>query len=248
MANDDNVNVVWRVEGLSYTYPDGTSALRGVELSVARGDKVALIGANGAGKSTLFLCALGILDGWTGRIVFDGLEASAATFDELRRKVGLVLQEPDDMHFMPTVWDDAAFGPINAGLNQDEVRHRVEDALKQTGIWELRSRPAHHLSAGEKRKASLAAVLSSGAETLLLDEPTSGLDPKARRGFINLIRKLPLTAVIATHDLQMASEVTNKTIVLHEGRIAASGPTAKILLDEELMEKNNLEVPGKRYE
>jgi cobalt/nickel transport system ATP-binding protein len=244
MANDIDVNIAWRVAGLNYTYPDGTSALHGVELSVAKGDKVALVGANGAGKSTLFLCALGILEGWTGRISFGGLQASAKTLDELRRRVGLVFQEPDDMLFMPTVWDDAAFGPINAGLNHDEVHERVEKALKQVGMWELRSRPAHHLSAGEKRKASLAAVLSTGAETLLLDEPTSGLDPKARRGFMKLIGELPLTAVIATHDLSMAAEVTDKTIVLHEGRVMASGLTKKLLYDEELMEKNNLEVPG----
>jgi len=247
MADDGGMNIAWQVEGLNYTYPDGTPALRGVELSVAKGDKVALVGANGAGKSTLFLCALGILEGWTGRISFGGLQASAKTFDELRRRVGLVFQEPDDMLFMPTVWDDAAFGPINAGLNHDEVHERVETALKQVGMWELRSRPAHHLSAGEKRKASLAAVLSTGAETLLLDEPTSGLDPKARRGFIKLVKGLPLTAVIATHDLQMAADVANRAIVLHEGRVAAAGPSDKILFDEELMEKNNLEVPGKRY-
>lgn len=239
MAADEQVTAAWQVENLHYAYHDGTEALRGVSLEVAAGQKVAIVGANGAGKSTLFLCSLGILDGWSGSVRFFGAAASAGRFEEIRRRVGLVFQEPDDMLFMPTVEDDVAFAPLNAGLDADAVHKRIEQALRAVGMWERRGRPGHHLSAGEKRRAALATVLAAGAEMIFFDEPTSGLDPRGRRQFLELLAALDATVVIATHDLTLAA-ATGRTYIMSAGRIVAESESSRLLSDTALLETHGL--------
>jgi len=233
------------IRGLSHVYHDGTRALQEVSLAVQAGESVGLIGPNGAGKSTLLLHLNGSIDNPEGaRVRVFGLPVAKRHLREIRRRVGIVFQDPEDQLFCPTVFEDVAFGPLNHGHSGEELRARVRQALAAVDIPpELDSRLAHHLSYGEKRRIAIATVLAMDAEILALDEPTSNLDPAARRALIALLRSLPLTKLIATHDLEMALEVCDRAVILDGGRVAADGPVRALLADEALMAAHRLEVP-----
>ncbi len=230
-----------QVEGLVYTYPDGTPALRGVDLRVQAGEKVGLVGPNGSGKSTLLMCLNGLLAG-QGRIVVEGVELTAKTRKDLRGRVGLVFQSPDDQLFMPTLGDDLAFGPVNLGLDRDEVHRRVRAAAAQMGLEGLLDRAPHHLSMGQKRNAAIAGVLAMRPALLLMDEPSSNLDPRWRRRLIELLAGLEVTLLITSHDLALVGGVCGRVVLLDEGRVVADGPTDGILSDAGLMEAHGLEA------
>ncbi len=230
------------VEHLSFSYPDGHPALADVSLHIAPGEKVALVGPNGAGKSTLLLHLNGILTG-QGRVTVCGLEVGEKTLGRVRAAVGMVFQNPDDQLFSPTVFDDVAFGPLYQGLGADEVAARVTSALSAVRMNDYARRVSHHLSAGEKKRIAIATVLSMNPEVLVLDEPTAGLDPRARRGLIHLLRELPVTMLVASHDLRMVSELLPRMIIMDEGRIVADGPTRELMKDGKLLEAHGLEKP-----
>lgn len=232
--------------GLSYRYHDGTEALRGVTFSIAPGECVGLLGPNGSGKSTLLLHLNGILPekpGADGAVQILGQRITAENLGAVRRQVGLVFQDPDDQLFCPTVEEDVRFGPQQLELPEAEIEARVRRALAQTGLAELGRRATHHLSQGEKRRACLAGVLACEPALLVLDEPTSDLDPRGRREFKALLRQIPATKLIATHDLELVVELCSRAIVLDRGELVADGPVAVVLNDEELMLKHGLERP-----
>ena len=228
------------VRNLSFSYPDGHQALKDVTLSIAPGEKVALVGPNGAGKSTLLLHLNGILSG-QGRVTVCGLTVEQKNLSRVRAMVGLVFQNPDDQLFSPTVFDDVAFGPLYQGLEPAEVERRVDSALTAVRMTGYARRVSHHLSAGEKKRIAIATVLSMNPEVLVLDEPTAGLDPRARRTLIKLLRDLPMTMLAASHDLAMVRELLPRMVIMDEGRIVADGPTGKLLKDEKLLEAHGLE-------
>lgn len=230
------------IEGLSFSYPDGHPALRDVSLRIAPGEKVALVGPNGAGKSTLILHLNGILRG-DGRVSVCGLPVAEKNLGRVRAVVGLVFQNPDDQLFSPTVFDDVAFGPLYQGLGREDVEQRVTSALAAVRMSGYARRVSHHLSAGEKKRIAIATVLSMEPEILVLDEPTAGLDPRARRGLIRLLRDLPMTMLVSTHDLAMARELLPRMVILDEGHLVADGPTEALLANEALLEAHGLEKP-----
>jgi len=230
------------IEDLRYAYPDGQVALRGVSLVVAQGEKVGLVGPNGAGKSTLLLHLNGLLRG-EGQVRILGTTLSGRDLGRIRARVGLVFQNPDDQLFSSTVFEDVAYGPIYMGLPADEVRQRVSRALSQAGLEGFERRVPYHLSVGEKRSVSLATVLAMEPEVLALDEPSSGLDPRARRSLIRLLRRLPQTTLIATHDIRLVKELLPRTIILDDGRVVADGLTEQLLGNAELLERHGLEAP-----
>ncbi len=232
------------VQNLSFHYPDGHTALQETTLKVFPGEKVALVGPNGAGKSTLMLHLNGILQG-DGEVCVAGLPLVKENLPLVRARVGMVFQNPDDQLFSPTVFEDVAFGPLHMGLPEDEVRQRVADALEQVGMRGYADRLSHHLSAGEKKRISIATVLSMQPEILVLDEPSAGLDPRARRALIRLLERMELTMLTATHDLRMVAEIFPRTVVMDGGRIVADDDTAAILADETLLEAHGLEGVGK---
>jgi cobalt/nickel transport system ATP-binding protein len=231
------------VEHLSFAYPDGQQALRDVSVIIAPGEKVALVGPNGAGKSTLMLHLNGILRATAGTVRACGLHVRDGNLGRVRAAVGLVFQDPEDQLFSPTVFDDVAFGPLYQGLPEAEVRRRVDEALAAVEMSAYRQRVSHHLSVGEKKRIAIATVLSMQPEILALDEPTAGLDPRARRGFINLLRQLPQTMLVSTHDMRLVAELFPRTIVMDGGQIVADGPTEAILNNAALLEAHGLEKP-----
>jgi cobalt/nickel transport system ATP-binding protein len=235
--------VVLSVEGLRFNYPDGHTALRDVSFQIERGEKVALVGPNGAGKSTLMLHLNGILAGQQGQVSVAGLPVTRPNLPLVRARVGLVFQNPDDQLFSPTVFEDVAFGPLHMGLPEREVRARVARALEQVNMSDYPDRLSHHLSAGEKKRIAIATVLSMEPELLVLDEPSAGLDPRARRGLINLLRHLPLTMLVSTHDMLLVRELFPRMIIMDEGHVVADGPTGSLLNDETLLEAHGLERP-----
>jgi cobalt/nickel transport system ATP-binding protein len=228
---------------LSFTYPDGTHALRQISFSIHHGESVAVIGANGAGKSTLLLHLNGCLAPTVGTVRIGDYPVTKATLPEIRRTVGMIFQDPDDQLFMPTVADDVAFGPLNLGFPSDEVTQRVETALNAVDALHLRDKPPHRLSGGEKRRVAIATVMAMTPDILVLDEPTTGLDPFARRQLLALLARFSHTKIIATHDLELVRELCGRVIVLHEGTIAADGPTGEIFGDANLLERCRLEQP-----
>ena len=230
-----------RILDLSFVYPDGHVALRGVNLCVGAGERVAIVGPNGAGKSTLMLHLNGILKG-QGSVHVGDLQVAEPNLRKVRAAVGLVFQDPDDQLFSPTVFDDVAFGPIYMGLREDEVRQRVQDGLQQMGVERYAQRVSHHLSVGEKKRIAIATVLAMAPSVLVLDEPSAGLDPRARRTLIELLGRLAPTMLISTHDLRLVKELCPRTIVLDEGRLVADEPTSTLLADERLLEQHGLEV------
>ena len=233
---------VVNVDDLKFSYPDGHVALRGVSLKLCPGDKVALVGPNGAGKSTLMLHLNGILNGH-GEIEVGGVRLTKDNLPVIRAMVGLVFQNPDDQLFSPTVFEDVAFGPLHMGLSEPEVIARVDKALEAVRMSAYRDRLSHHLSVGEKKRIAIATVLSMEPKILILDEPSAGLDPRARRTLINLLRELPITMLVSTHDMRLVEELFPRTIVMDEGLIVADGKTKEILSDEKLLEAHGLEKP-----
>lgn len=231
------------VRGLAFAYPDGRQVLHGVTLRVERGERVAILGPNGAGKTTLVLHLNGTLAAGLGSVAVDGLPVLKANLKEIRRRVGIVFQDPDDQLFMPTVFDDIAFGPVNLGYGKADVRSRVEAALDAVGLAGFGVRPPHHLSFGERRRVAAATVLSMDPSILVLDEPSSNLDPAARREFADIVLKLAMTTVIVTHDLLYALQLCPRSVILNDGVIVADGPTADILADDALLAANRLELP-----
>jgi len=231
------------VRGLAYAYPDGHQALYGVNLTVARGERVALLGPNGAGKTTLVLHLNGILTAGAGSVTVAGLPVNRANLAEIRRRVGIVFQDPDDQLFMPTVREDVAFGPASAGLRGAELEERVREALARVGMEAYADRPPHHLSFGQRRRVAVATVLAMRPEILVLDEPSSNLDPASRRELADVLRSLDVTVLMVTHDLPYALELCPRSVVLGDGVIAADGPTQDLLGDAELMRAHRLELP-----
>ena len=231
------------VSGLAFHYPDGHQTLFGLDLALHSGEKAALVGPNGAGKSTLLLHLNGILEKQAGQICVCGHELTPKTVGLVRALVGLVFQSPDDQLFSPTVFDDVAFGPIYQGLSAPEIHQRVEEALRLVHMEDYAKRVSHHLSVGEKKRIAIATVLSMKPEVLVLDEPSAGLDPRARRGLIELLRELPQTMIVATHDLPLVKELLPRTVIMDQGRIVADGPTAQILSDAPLLHAHGLEMP-----
>jgi cobalt/nickel transport system ATP-binding protein len=228
--------------GLRFSYPDGTEALQGVDFVVEQGESVAIIGPNGAGKSTLLLHLNGILKG-TGDLRILGLPLEDKNLREIRRKVGVVFQDPEDQLFLTSVAQDVAFGPANMGLDRGEIQVRVKQALAAVGMQGFEDRSAHLLSFGQKKRIAIATVLAMRPEVLVLDEPSSNLDPKARRHLVDILRDLPVTKIVVTHDLPVAYELCQRALILHRGRIVADGPIEDILLDEGLLRAHDLELP-----
>ena len=228
---------------LAYRYPDGTSALRGISFRITHGESVAVVGSNGAGKSTLLLHLTGALKPASGEIRIGDFPVTAKTLPAIRRTVGMVFQDPDDQLFMPTVYDDVAFGPLNLGLPEEEVRNRVREALAIVGAGHLKDRPPYRLSQGEKRAVSIATVLAMSPDILVMDEPTANMDPTARRQVIELLKTFEHTKIIATHDLDLAMDLCRRTLIIHEGRMVADGATLEIMRDEALLKQNRLEKP-----
>ena len=231
------------LSGLAHAYPDGTPALRGVDLRVAAGESLAVVGANGAGKSTLLLHLNGLLMPSAGEVRIGGLPVTRATLPQVRRTVGYVFQDPDDQLFMPTVHDDVAFGPSNQGLPAPEVQARVRAALEAVGAMHLAARAPYRLSGGEKRAVAIAGVLAMSPSILVLDEPSSGLDPAGRRRLIDLLRPMRQTRVIATHDLDLVLEVCRRVIVLQDGQVQGDGRPSKVFADRGLLQRCHLEPP-----
>jgi energy-coupling factor transporter ATP-binding protein EcfA2 len=251
------------VRDLEYRYPDGRHALRGVELTIMPGESVALVGPNGAGKSTLLwhlngllpgkerspaVHAHGLANGSEARdrvphVWIDGLELNARSAPEVRRRVGLVFQDPDDQLFSTTVLDDVAFGPLNLGMKPAESRQVALECLARVELEDVADRPPHHLSFGERKRVCLAGVLACRPSVLVLDEPTANLDPRGRRRFMQLIRTLPATTLIATHDLEMVLELCQRAVLLDAGRVVANGLSLNVLGDPNLLEAHGLEMP-----
>ncbi|MGC9316968.1 MAG: energy-coupling factor ABC transporter ATP-binding protein [Armatimonadota bacterium] len=230
------------IEDLHFTYPDGTQALRGVSLALPEGASLGLIGPNGAGKSTLLLHLNGILHG-SGAVSVRGRPVEQWPAADLRAAVGLVFEDPTDQLFMPTVLDDVCFGPLNMGLAPEQARERAEEVLRAVGAWALADRAPHHLSAGQRRRVALAAVLAMQPELLVIDEPVMALDPEGREEIIALLAGIPQAKLIASHDLAMVLELCQEVAILDEGRIHASGPAREILSDQALLHAHGLRVP-----
>ena len=231
------------VRGLAFAYPDGHQALYGVDLTIGRGERVALLGPNGAGKTTLVLHLNGILAAGAGSVRVAGLPVQKEHLQEIRRRVGIVFQDPDDQLFMPTVRDDVAFGPANLGISGSELDDRVHAALRAVGMESFADRPPHHLSYGQRRRVAVATVLSMGPEILVLDEPSSNLDPASRRELAEVLMSLDVTVLMVTHDLPYALELCPRAAVLSGGVIVADGATRDLLTDDGLLAEHRLELP-----
>ena len=234
------------IEDLAFAYPDGNQALFGVNLKVKRGERVALLGPNGAGKTTLILHLNGILNSGHGRVFVADKLVDTKDKDglkQIRSKIGIVFQDPDDQLFMPTVGQDVAFGPYNMGARDSELEKIVDDALSLVGMLEYKDRPPHHLSFGQRRRVAVATVLAMKPEILVLDEPSSNLDPASRRELADILRSLEITMIMVTHDLPYAYELCERALILSGGVIAADGKTKDLLMDIELLKKHRLEMP-----
>jgi cobalt/nickel transport system ATP-binding protein len=232
------------LKGFSYKYPDGTVALSDISLTIEHGQRVALIGPNGAGKSTLLLAMAGFIKG-EGEVLIDGLQVSRKNLKKIRTCLGSCLENPDDHLFMPTLFDDVAFGPLNMGLEAEQVKKCVVDALQTVGLAEMAEKAPHHLSAGQKRAAAIATILSMAPKIITLDEPDGSLDPRNRRNLIKLLAGLPQTLIIATCNMNFAAALADRAILLDAGRIIADGDTRKVMSDSKLMTEHGLEMPNK---
>ena len=231
-----------RFENVSFSYEGGRPVLQDLSFSIGKGEAVGLIGANGAGKTTIMKILLGLLP-CEGRVLVDGLEVNKKNLPEVRRKLGFVLQNSDNQMFMPTVYEDMLFGPLNYGLSREDAEKKADEVLERLGLRELGHRYNHRISGGEKRMAAIATVLAMEPEAILMDEPTSALDPYNRRVVIRTIRQLPQTKLITSHDLDMILDTCDRVILIGGGKIAADGPAEEILRDRELLEANRMELP-----
>jgi cobalt/nickel transport system ATP-binding protein len=239
---------VLSLQNITVIYSDKTRAINGIDLTVNEGENIALIGENGSGKTTLLLTIAGVLETEIGTVTIDGIQLTKKTINEIRKKIGLVFQNPDDQLFMPFIFDDVAFGCRNFGLPENVVATRVDETLARFNISHLRSRSSLKLSGGEKRIAAIATVLAMEPSILMFDEPTAFLDHKARRSLIGILQKLPHTKIVATHDLPFVAEVCNRVVILKNGRIATEGALS-LLNDKELMKNCGLEaLEGRRNE
>lgn len=233
------------IENFTYQYPDGTAALSDITLTVEHGQKVALIGPNGAGKSTLLLVMAGFAKG-TGKVFVDGLEVNRTNLKKIRTCLGSCLENPDDQLFMPTLFDDVAFGPLNMGLVPEQVKARVADVLATVGLARMADKAPHHLSAGQKRAAAIATILAMSPKIITLDEPDGSLDPRNRDNLMKLLRSLPQTLIIATCNMNFAAALTDRAVLLDKGRIIADGSAEEIMSDSVLMAEHGLEVAAKK--
>lgn len=234
-----------KLTNLAFAYPDGHQALFGVNLEIKKGERVAVLGPNGAGKTTLVLHLNGILNG-SGEVEVAGLKLNVddkANLLEIRRRVGIVFQDPDDQLFMPTVREDVEFGPFNMGLRGTKLEERVQWALKQVQMLDFADRAPHHLSFGQRRRVALATVLAMQPEILIMDEPSSNLDPASRRELADIVRSLDVTVLMVTHDLPYALELCPRSVILSGGVIVSDKSTREILNDKNLMAENRLELP-----
>jgi cobalt/nickel transport system ATP-binding protein len=228
------------ISGLSYIYPDGQCGLIDIDLTINCGESVALIGPNGAGKSTLLLHLNGILRGPDSSVKILGLNVDNKNIKEIRKRVGMVFQDPEDQLFSLNVFEDVAFGPVNMGCSKEEVDRRVEKALQKVGMRGYEKRSSHHLSIGEKKRVAIATVLSLDPEILALDEPTNSLDPRGKWALIELLQELPVTKIIASHDLDMVRCLCGRTVLLDSGKVVADGSTTSILGDAVLLRAHGL--------
>ena len=241
-------NIQLSTENLSFTYPDGTQALKNINIEIEKGEKVAIIGPNGAGKSTLFSHFNGLTEPTSGCVKIEG-KAISFEKDELlkvRQKVGIVFQDPNDQLFAPTVKEDIAFGPMNLGLSYDEVEKRVEDALKMVGMENYENKTPHHLSGGQQKRIAIAGIIAMKPEIMILDEPTAGLDPDGVEKVLNIMNQLNeegMTLIISSHDIDMISKYADKIFVLYNGEIIESGNKNKIFSDMDLLKKAHLRTP-----
>ena len=234
---------VLELQSVAYAYPDGHQALFGVDLHVHRGERVAVLGPNGAGKTTLVLHLNGILLPGRGTVTVSGLPVVKENLQEIRRRVGIVFQDPDDQLFMGSVRDDVAFGPRNLGLRGAELDRRVMAALDMVGMADYVDRPPHHLSFGQRRRVAVATVLVMEPEVIVLDEPSSNLDPASRRELADILTGLDVTLMMVTHDLPYALQLCPRAVVLAGGVVAAQGRTIDVLTDDALMKSHRLELP-----
>ena len=231
------------IEGLSFSWPDGTKAIDHITLTVAEGDSVGIVGANGAGKSTLVNHLNGYFLPQKGSISIGGTALNKKNLDKIHKMVGLLFQNPDDQLFTARLYDDVAFGPENLGINPADIATLVEEALRELNLWELRNKPPAHLSQGQKRFASFATVLVMNPDVIVMDEPTADLDPKNRRKLINLVNELEKTKITVSHDLDFIWDTCQRVCIMNQGRITAEGATKEILSNREMLEANNLELP-----
>lgn len=231
------------IENFSYRYPDGTVGLRDVSLSIEHGERVVLIGPNGAGKSTLLLAMAGFVKG-TGRVLVDGLEINRKNTKRIRRLLGCCMENPDDQLFMPTLFEDAAFGPLNMGLDVDEAGSRAAAALEKVGLAGMGDKAPHHLSAGQKRAAAIATVLSMSPAIITFDEPDGNLDPRGRRNLVELLSNLSQTLITATCNMNLALSIAERAVLIDKGGIVADGDAGEIMSNLELMTNHGLEVPN----
>ena len=229
-------------QNVSFAYEKDRPVLKGLSFQIEKGESVGLIGANGAGKSTVMKLLLGLIDG-EGKILIDGMEVRRDTLSEIRRKLGFVLQNSDNQMFMPTVYEDMIFAPLNYGLSREEAEARVDAVLERLHLEELKHRYNHKISGGEKRMAAIATILAMEPEAILMDEPTSALDPYNRRIVINTIRELEQTKLITSHDLDMILDTCDRVILLSDGQIAADGSAQDILNNRVLLERHRMELP-----
>ena len=230
------------VNNLSYSYPDGHEALKDISFDLDNKESLAILGPNGAGKTTLILHLNGILGNLDKEIKVSNFEYTDENIADIRKTVGVVFQDPDDQLFMPTVIEDVMFGPKNFGYNDTESEELAIDALKQVNMIDFLDRPPHHLSYGQKRKVAIASVLASKPKLLVLDEPGSNLDPSSRRDLIEILNDLEVSKILVTHDLPMALEICERSIVLNDGKITRDDNTLNILKDETFMKNNRLEL------
>ncbi|MEP7201811.1 MAG: ATP-binding cassette domain-containing protein [Ilumatobacteraceae bacterium] len=232
-----------QMAGVSFTYPDGHIALDNVDLTVERGERIALLGPNGAGKTTLILHLNGIYIPARGTVTIAGLPVVKPNLGEIRRRVGIVFQDPDDQLFMPTVRQDVAFGPANLGIVGDEIDSRVDEALRAVDMHSHADRAPHHLSFGERRRVAVATVLSMHPDVVVLDEPSSNLDPASRRELAEILEGLDVTIMLVTHDLPYALQLCPRSVLLNHGRVVADGDTGALLSNDALLSANRLELP-----
>ena len=234
---------IFEFRDVRYRYPDGTEALKGVSFQVTHGESVGIVGANGAGKSTLLLHMNGLLLPTSGEVTIGEVPLGKGTRGEIRRKVGIIFQNPDDQLFMPTVLEDVAFGPLNLGMSPKAAGELAREALRRVNALELRDKPPHHISGGQKSAVAIASVLAMNPDILVMDEPAASLDPKSRRLLIALLRSFSHSKIVASHDLDLILDVCARCIVVREGAVAADGPAEEILSDRDLLEANSLELP-----